>query len=95
MPRKPSTNLTPAAVEATADAFLAAFKALPGKVKWRIMQKLEEYEDELEEAQLAADIAANPNDYARENAVPWEQVKAEMNAGPSATKAQSEHRKAA
>ena len=78
--KKPIGKLTPAAIEATADAFLAAFKALPGKVKWRIVEKIEEYEDELDEAQLAAKMAANPEDYDRKNSIPWEQVKAEMDA---------------
>ena len=31
-------------------------------MKWRIVQKIEAYEDELEEAQLAAEMAANPED---------------------------------
>ena len=94
--RKPvAGKLTPAAIEATADAFLAAFKALPGKVKWRIVQKIEDYEDELDEAQLAADMAANPDDYDRRNAIPWEQVKAEMDAQSFKSQADTSQQKAA
>ena len=69
-----------AAVEATASAFLAGFKALPGAVQWRVVQLIEDYEDELAEAHDAADMAANPEDYHRGNTVPWEQVKAEYEA---------------
>ncbi|AMR27166.1 hypothetical protein A0257_08660 [Hymenobacter psoromatis] len=72
--KKPAApKLTAAAVEATADAFLAAFKALPSKVQWRVVQLLEEYEDELDEAQLAADKAANPEDYDRKNSITLEE----------------------
>ena len=78
-PRR-AKKMPEAAIEATAEAFMAGFKALPGAVQWRIVQKIEAYEDELDEAQLTADKAANPEDYDSKNAVPWEQVKAEMEA---------------
>ena len=71
-------KLPTAAVEATALAFVAGFKALPGAVQWRVVQLIEEYEDELAEVHDAAEMAANPEEYSRENAVPWEQVKAEL-----------------
>ena len=67
-----------AAIEATAEAFLAGFRAMPGAVQWRIVQKIEAHEDKLNEAQLAADRTANPEDYEPKNAVPWEEVKAEI-----------------
>lgn len=73
-PRK----LPKVAVEATAEAFMAAFQALPGAVRWRIVQKIEDYEDELDAQELAAARLANPADFDPANAVPWEQVKAEL-----------------
>ena len=78
-PPRRAKKMPEAAIEATAEAFLAGFKALPGAVQWRIVQKIEAYEDELDETQLAADREANPEEYNLENAVPWEEVKAEMN----------------
>ena len=69
MPRKPNPKLTPAAVEATAAAFLAAFKALPAKVKNRFVELLDDYEDEVDWQQYEADKAANPDDYAPENSI--------------------------
>ena len=55
------------------------FRSLPGAVKSRIMELIDDYEDELDEQELTAARAANPEDFAPENAVPWEQVRAEMN----------------
>lgn len=72
-------KLPKAAVEVTAEAFLMMFRSLPGAVKSRIMELIDDYEDELDEQELAAARAANPEDFAPENAAPWEQVKAEMN----------------
>ena len=95
MARKPSPNLTPAAVEATAAAFLAAFKAPPAKAKSRFVEMLDNYEDELDATQLMADMAANPEDFDLRNSVPWEQVKAEMSAARQANQAEPPHRKAA
>lgn len=69
MPRKPSPHLTPAAVEATAAAFLAAFKALPGKVRGRFVELLDDYEDELDLQELDAARAANPDDFDPKNSV--------------------------
>lgn len=73
-------SLPKAAIEATAEAFFAGFQALPGAVRWRIVQLIEEHEDELDAQELAAARLANPADFDPRNAVPWEQVKAEMNA---------------
>lgn len=72
---KPAKKLPKAAVEATAEAFVAGFKALPSAVQWRVIQLIEELEDEQDEQELAAARAANPEDFALENSVPWEQVK--------------------
>lgn len=71
-------KLPKAVVETTAIAFMAAFQALPGVVQWRIVQMIEAYEDELDEKQLAAERSVNPEDFDPKNAVPWEQVKAEL-----------------
>ena len=76
--RAQNKKLPQAAVESIAIAFFEAFRTLPGAVQWRVVQKIEAYEDELDEAQLMVDMAANPQEYARENAVPFEQVKAEL-----------------
>lgn len=76
--RAQNKKLPKAAVESMAVAFFEAFRTLPGAVQWHVVQKIEAYEDELDEAQLMADMAANPQEYARENAVPFEQVKAEL-----------------
>ncbi|MDO7887540.1 hypothetical protein [Hymenobacter cheonanensis] len=84
MAKKSATpKLTAAAVEATAEAFLAAFGALPGKVKQRIVELLDDYEDALDLQELEAARAANPDDFDPKNAVPWEQVKAEMGTATS------------
>ena len=56
------------------------FKSLPGAVKSRIVELIDNYEDEVDEQELAAARTAKPDDFAPENAIPWEQVKAEMNA---------------
>lgn len=80
-PRRAQNKKIPkAAAESMAVAFFEAFRTLPSTVQWRIAQKIEAYEDELEDAQLAVDMEANPADYARENAVPLEQVIAEYEA---------------
>ena len=77
--RRPQNGkMSKAAVESMAVAFFEAFRTLPGAVQWSVVQKIEAYEDELDEAQLMADMAANPQEYARENAVPFERVKAEL-----------------
>ncbi len=83
MPRKPSPNLTPAAVEATAAAFLAAFKALPGKVKGRFVELLDDYEDELDLQALEAARAANPDDFDPKNAITIEEYMAQRQARTS------------
>lgn len=67
-PRK----LPEVAVEATAEAFMAAFQALPSAVRWRIVQKIEDYEDELDAQELAAAKLANPADFDRANAITLE-----------------------
>ncbi len=59
---------------------MAAFVALPGAIQWRIVQKIEEREDEIAEAQLAAERAANPDDFHPKYSVPLEQVIVEMEA---------------
>lgn len=94
-PPRRARKMPEAAIEATAEAFMAGFKALPGAVQWRIVQKIEAYEDELDEAQLAADRAANPQDYDPKNAVPWEQVKAEMEAQREALSSETLQQQAA
>lgn len=71
-------KLPTAAVEATAVAFTAAFRALPGAVQTRIMELIDEYEDEVDVQELNAAEVANPADFDPNNAVPWEQVKAEL-----------------
>ena len=73
-------KLSEAAVAATATAFFAGFKALPGAVQWRVVQLIEDYEDDLAEAHDVAEEAANPEAYSREENIPWEQVKAEYEA---------------
>ena len=75
---KPAKKLPKAAVEATAAAFVAGFKALPGAVQWRVIQLIEDLEDEVDEQKLAAARAANPEDFNPANSIPWEEVKAEM-----------------
>lgn len=92
---KPAKKLSKAAVEATAEAFVAGFKALPGAVQWRIIQLIEESEDEADARELAAARAANPEDFDPANSLPWEQVKAEMNARRTQTQADNSQRKAA
>ena len=96
MAKKPATpKLTAAAVEATAAAFLAAFKVLPSKVKSRFVELLDDYEDELDAQELEAAQAANPEDFDPVNSLPWEQVKAEMNARRPAAKVANSQREAA
>ena len=73
-------KLSKAAVAATATAFFAGFKALPGAVQWRVVQLIEDYEDGLAEAHDAAEMAANPEVHSRAQNVPWEQVQAEYEA---------------
>ena len=92
---KISKKLPKAAVEATAVAFVAGFKALPGAVQWRVIQLIEEIEDEADEQELAAARATNPEDFAPENSLPWEQVKAEMNSRRASTKEAPSQRDAA
>lgn len=75
---KPAATKTPkklpkAAVEATAEAFVAGFKALPGAVQWRVIQLIEELEDAADEQELAAARSANPEDFAPENSVTLEE----------------------
>ena len=72
-PPRRAKKMPEAAIEATAEAFLAGFKALPGAVQWRIVQKIEAYEDELDEAQLAANMETNPEDYNPENSITLEE----------------------
>lgn len=70
---KPAKKLPKAAIEATAEAFVAGFKALPGAVQWRIIQLIEDLEDEQDEQELAAARAANPEDFALENSITLEE----------------------
>ena len=72
--RKP---LPAAAVEATAEAFVAGFNALPGAVRWRIVQLIEEQEDAADAREMAAIQAGRPADGPSADAVPFEQVMAE------------------
>jgi len=70
---KPTKKLPKAAVEATAEAFVAGFKALSGAVQWRIIQLIEELEDEADAHELAAARAANPEDFNPENSITLEE----------------------
>ena len=79
-PPRRAKKMPEAAIEATAETFLTLFKSLPGAVQWRIVQKIEDYEDELDIAQLNADRAANPDDYDPKHSVPLAQVIAEYEA---------------
>ncbi len=92
---KPTKKLPKAAVEATAEAFVAGFKALPSAVQWRIIQLIEELEDEADAQELAAARAANPEDFDPANSLPWEQVKAEMDARRTHIKTDNPQREAA
>ena len=92
---KPTKKLPKAAVEATAEAFVAGFKALPGAVQWRVIQLIEELEDEADAQELAAARAANPEDFDPANSLTWEQVKAEMDARRAQTQADNSQREAA
>ena len=88
-------KLPKAAVEATAEAFVAGFKALPGAVQWRIIQLIEEMEDEADAQELATARATNPEDFDLANSLPWEQVKAEMDARRTPDKTDGSQREAA
>jgi hypothetical protein len=59
--------------DATANAFMLLFKALPAAAKSRIVELIEEYEDELDAQELAAARAANPEDFNPDNAVTLQQ----------------------
>ena len=58
---------------------MAIFAALPGTVKWRIVQKIEEYEDEFDAQEFAAARAAADKD-SSEKSIPFDQVMAEYEA---------------
>jgi|GEM_PF-2774614 len=93
---KPTAKKLPkAAVEATATAFVAGFKALPPAVQWRVIQLIEDLEDEADAQELAAARAANPEDFDPANSLPWEQVKAEMDGRRTSTNKTSSQREAA
>lgn len=62
-------KLPAAAVEATAEAFMAGFKALPGAVQARIVEMIDEYEDELDVQELNAAEAADPEDFDPKNSI--------------------------
>lgn len=70
---KPTKKLPKAAVEATAEAFVAGFKALPGAVQWRIIQLIEELEDEADTREIEAARTANPEDFDPENSITLEE----------------------
>lgn len=71
---KPTAKKLPkAAVEATATAFVAGFKALPPAVQWRVIQLIEDLEDEADEQELAAARAANPEDFDPANSITLEE----------------------
>ncbi len=76
-------KLTKKSVETTAEAFLTLFKTLPGAVKGRIVQMIEDYEDELDEKQLAAERMANPEDFDPKNGVTLEEYMNERQARSS------------
>ncbi len=84
---KPAKKLSKAAVEATAEAFVAGFKALPGAVQWRIIQLIEELEDEADARELAAARAANPEDFDPANSITLEEYMRQRRARKQATPA--------
>ncbi len=84
---KPAKKLSKAAVEATAEAFVAGFKALPGAVRWRIIQLIEELEDEADAQELAAARAANPEDFDPANSITLEEYMRQRRARKQATPA--------
>lgn len=92
---RPLKKLPKAAVEATAEAFVAGFKALPGAVQWRVIQLIEEIEDEADAQELATARDTNPEDFDPANSLPWEQVKAEMDAHRTPAKTNGSEREAA
>ena len=69
---------------------MAAFQALPGAVRWRIVQKIEDYEDELDAQELAAAKLANPADFDPANAITLEAYLSQRRArSPESGKANS------
>ena len=76
--RKPRPATKTAATEATAAAFLVLFKTLPAAVKSRIVALIDDYEDELDEQEIAADQLAHPENYDPANSISWKQVKSEL-----------------
>ncbi|WP_375416404.1 hypothetical protein [uncultured Hymenobacter sp.] len=81
-PSKPARakKLPKATIETTAEAFMALFNALPGAIKWRIVQKIEEQEEEFEAREFDAARAEYLESIAAEKGIPFEQVMAEYEA---------------
>ena len=68
-PRKVRLTAKASATEATAKAFLMLFKTQPAAVKSRIVALIDEYEDELDELELAAARLAHPEDFDPANSI--------------------------
>lgn len=56
---------------------MALFISLPSAVKWRIVQKIEDYEDEVDAQEFVKARAASPESSMPEKGVPFDQVMTE------------------